>query len=234
MIVKALRDVSRSSWLSAETGTPVDFAREICCSLSQASEREWLVTNGIGGFASGTIAGVLTRRYHGLLIAALKPPLGRTLLVTKLEETARYDGEDYPLSTDRWADGTLSPEGYRHIERLIAGYPWFGDWGRDTMIALPGLTIATGRTEVARSVLQTFARFVDRGMLPNVFPDIGETPEYNTVDATLWYFEAIRQYFSATRDEQFLVSIFPTLAEIIDCHSRGTRYNIQVDSADGL
>src|SRR5215472_107396 len=118
MIVKALRDVSRSSWLSAETGTPVDFAREICCSLSQASEREWLVTNGIGGFASGTIAGVLTRRYHGLLIAALKPPLGRTLLVTKLEETARYDGEDYPLSTDRWADGTLSPEGYRNIERF--------------------------------------------------------------------------------------------------------------------
>src|SRR5215471_17326702 len=445
MIVKASKDLSRSSWLSAETGTPVGFGREICCSLNQASEREWLVTNGIGGFASGTIAGVLTRRYHALLIAALKPPLGRTLLVTKLEETARYGGEDYPLSTDRWADGTLSPEGYRHIQcfrldgttpvwtfacadallekriwmqqganttyvryslvrasrvldlelkalvnyrdyhanthagdwrmnvepvdkglrvsafggaapfhlfatsgnwesvhdwyrnfdlscerfrglddredhlhagthhatlrpgesltvvcstdskpelkdvdrawearvrqerallerwtalprcsqaapswvkqlilaadqfvvkrplkqdpdacSVIAGYPWFGDWGRDTMVALPGLTISTGRTEVARNVLETFACFVDRGMLPNVFPDIGETPEYNTVDAALWYFEAIRQYFSATRDEQFLANIFPTLAEIIDWHSRGARYNIHVDSADGL
>ena len=68
---------------------------------------------------------------------------------------------------------------------VIAGYPWFGDWGRDTMIALPGLTLTTGRPELAARVLRTFARFVDRGMLPNRFPDGSDAPEYNTVDATL-------------------------------------------------
>ena len=99
---------------------------------------------------------------------------------------------------------------------VIAGYHWFGDWGRDTMIALPGLTITTGRTEFARNILHTFGRFVDRGMLPNVAPDVGDTPEYNTVDAALWYFEAIRQYFAATKDERFLSEIFPILTEIID------------------
>ena len=403
------------------------------------------MTNGIGGFASGTISGLLTRRYHGLLIAALKPPLGRTLLVTKLEDAARYAGHSYLLSTNRWTDGALDPQGYRYTERfrldgttpvwtfacadallekriwmqqganttyvqyslvrasrslelelkalvnyrdyhatthagdwrmniepvdhglrvsafggavpiyllmasgrsqaahnwyrnfdlscersrglddredhlhggtfqaalkpgesrtficgtdskpeldaigaweervrherallerwtsllpalsqtapswvkqlvlaadqfivnrplkedpaacsVIAGYHWFGDWGRDTMISLPGLTISTGRAEITRNVLRTFSRFVNRGMLPNVFPDIGEAPEYNTVDATLWYFEATRQYFAATKDEKFLSEIFPTLAEIIDWHSRGTRYSIHVDSGDGL
>ena len=72
---------------------------------------------------------------------------------------------------------------------IIAGYPWFGDWGHDTMIALPGLTLITGRPEIARSILRTFSHFVDQGMLPNRFPEVGEEPEYNTVDATLWYFE---------------------------------------------
>ena len=76
------------------------------------------MTNGIGGFASGTIGGLATRRCHGLLIAALKPPLGRTLLVAKLEGTALYERQSFSLSTDRWADGTLSPQGYRHVERF--------------------------------------------------------------------------------------------------------------------
>src|SRR5262250_116814 len=84
--------LARTGYLSTETASPVQFGREICASLYEASEREWLVTNGIGGFASGTVSGLLTRRYHGLLIAALKPRLGRTLLVTKLEDTARYAG----------------------------------------------------------------------------------------------------------------------------------------------
>ena len=430
---------------ATETAPWVQFGREICGSVCEASEREWLVTNGLGGFASGTVSGLLTRRYHGLLIAALKPPLGRTLLVAKLEDVARYADHNYPLTTNRWSDGTLDPQGYRYIERfhldgtspvwtfacadallekrvwmqqggnttyvqyslmraslplelelkalvnyrdyhanthagdwrmniepvdhglrvsafqdavpiyllmpscrsesahnwyrnfdlscersrglddredhlhagtfqatlragesrtflcstdskpeldalrawegrarherallerwtaalpsspqaapswvkqlvlaadqfivsrpvkddphacsVIAGYHWFGDWGRDTMIALPGLTISTGRTEIARNVLRTFSRFVDRGMLPNVFPDVGEAPEYNTVDATLWYFEAIRQYLAATNDVEFLSEIYPVLDEVIDWHVRGTRYRICVDSADGL
>ncbi len=430
----------------------VDFGREICGSLEDAEQREWLVTNGIGGFASGTIAGLATRRYHGLLVAALKPPLGRTLLVAKLDETVHYDGQSYPLATNRWwnpSGGTvIDPHGYQQIERfrldgttpvwtfacadallekriwmqqgsntiyvryelirggaasgrlkielkalvnyrdfhanthagdwrmsvsavehglriaafdsavpfyllsastvaepahiwyrnfdlaveryrglddhedhlfagtfraelapgqsvtfvlstepapdldghraghlrqshqrellrcwaaahpqaardapawvrqlvlaadqfivsrplpdnadalsVIAGYHWFGDWGRDTMIALPGLTLATGRPEVARNILRTFARFIDRGMLPNMVPQAGETPEYNAVDATLWFFEAVRQYYLATRDTGLLRELFPLLAEVVEWHVRGTRYNIRVDPADGL
>ena len=423
----------------------VDFGREICGTLEIAEQREWLVTNGIGGFASGTVAGNPTRRYHGLLMAALKPPLGRTLLVSKLDETAQYMGGSYALATNRWGGGFVDPHGYLYIERfrldgttpvwtyacadsllekrvwmkhgsnttyvryelirasapmdldikalvnyrdyhftahagdwhmdiqpvkrglrvrafdgavpffllsdsakaepdhdwyrnyflalahyrglddmedhlhagtfrarlkpgksltivlateespeldgstarstasqrdqtllehwvaahpqaamdspawvrqlvfaadqfivarplkddpeacsVIAGYHWFGDWGRDTMIALPGLTLAAGRPEVARKILLTFARFVDRGMLPNVFPDAGETPEYNTVDATLWLFQAVRDYFAATRDLAFLQEIYPTLVDIVDSHFAGTRYNIHVDPKDGL
>ena len=423
----------------------VSFGREICADLAAAEQREWLVTNGIGGFASGSVAGVLTRRYHGLLIAALKPPLGRTLLVSKLEETADYDGRTFAMSANRWVGGSIDPQGYRQIERfrlagttpvwtyqcgdallekrvwmehganttnvrytllrgsqplrltakvlanyrdyhstthagdwrmhveavphglrvvafegatpfyllsseasavpahdwyrnfllaiasyrglddredhlhagtfraqlstgdsvtlvfstdpgpnldgrlaenmcstrerdllerwaatdreaakeapawvrqfvlaadqfivsrpiatdpearsVIAGYHWFGDWGRDTMIALPGLTLSTGRPEIARSILRTFARFVDRGMLPNVFPDAGETPEYNTADATLWYIEAIRQDYASARDRELLQELFPVLADIVNWHVRGTRYNIHADLADGL
>jgi predicted glycogen debranching enzyme len=102
------------------------------------------------------------------------------------------------------------------------------------MVALPGLTIATRRTDVARQILLAFARFVDGGMLPNNFPDAGGKPEYNTVDAALWYFEAIRQYYDATHDAATLQTLFSVLESIIDCHVQGTRYNIHVDPADGL
>jgi len=415
--------------------TPIDFGRAICSNLPAAESREWLVTNGIGGYASGTIANLLTRRYHGLLVAALNPPLGRTVLATKLDETILYDERTYHLYANRWMNGVLDPHGYRHIERfrlegtipvwtfsfadallekwiwmqpganttyvhyrllrasgsleissktlvnyrdfhaetrvadwhidvhraknglriqafeqatpfyllsanakielknewyrgfslameqyrgftgiddhlnagdfclvlapgesltivlstepnpnldgesalterqayesdiaarasgippelalaadqfiisrpspednlgghsIMAGYHWFGDWGRDTMIGLPGLTLATGRSEIARSILRTFSRFVDQGMLPNRFPDYGETPEYNTVDATLWYFEAIRAYHIATGDVDLLQELFPILTNIIDWHERGTRYQIHLDPADGL
>jgi len=423
----------------------VHFGREICGDLPAAETREWLVTNGIGGFASGTISGSMTRRYHGLLIAALQPPLGRTQLVAALDETARYTGGNYALATQRWASGAVDPQGYlylqsfrlegatpvwtyaladallekrvwmaqgenttliqytlsrasnplaldlkalvnyrdfhslthahdwhmrivpvergvmvlpfdtatpfylksaqascepqhewyrdcflpRETERglddredhlfaalfratldpgetltivvtteavtsldgaailaqragyegsllkswraqneesaanapawlrqlvlaadqfivsrslpdepdgrsIIAGYHWFGDWGRDTMIALPGLTLVTGRFDIARQILLAFARYVDGGMLPNDFPDAGGKPEYNTVDAALWYFEAVRQYFAATDDSATLEKLFPVLAGMIEAHIAGTRYNIHVDSADGL
>lgn len=117
---------------------------------------------------------------------------------------------------------------------IIAGYHWFGDWGRDTMISLPGLTLSTGRAEVARSILRTFSRYVDQGMLPNQFPDAATVPEYNTVDATLWYFESIRQYYAATEDDDLLLELFPILTDIIDWHCRGTRYTIHLDASDGL
>jgi predicted glycogen debranching enzyme len=117
---------------------------------------------------------------------------------------------------------------------VIAGYHWFADWGRDTMIALPGLTLATGRADVAKQILLAFSRYVDRGMLPNNFPDAGNKPEYNSVDAALWYFEAIQQYFAATGDKPALQELFPVLAGIVDAHVSGTRHQIHVDPADGL
>ena len=96
----------------------MDFGREVTGSLAVAESREWLCTNGLGGFASGTVAGLPTRRYHGLLVAALKPPVGRTVLVGGLHERIEYDGATYELSTARWADGTVAPAGYRLIERF--------------------------------------------------------------------------------------------------------------------
>jgi predicted glycogen debranching enzyme len=117
---------------------------------------------------------------------------------------------------------------------VIAGYPWFSDWGRDTMISLPGLTLPSLRFDVARGMLRTFAHSVSQGMIPNRFPDAGEAPEYNTVDATLWFFEAVRAYLAATHDSDFVrEELYNVLADIVAWHVRGTRYNIRVD-ADGL
>ena len=117
---------------------------------------------------------------------------------------------------------------------IIAGYPWFADWGRDTMIALPGLATGLARYGVAADILRTFAKFVDRGMLPNTFPDRGGPPEYNTADATLWLFHALHDYLGANRDPELTRELFPTLIAIIDAHVEGTRYGIGVDPSDGL
>jgi len=427
----------------------VQFGREICGDLELAESREWLVTNGIGGYASGTVAGTATRRYHGLLLAALQPPGQRTMLVNGLDESVRYQGRTSSLATNHWMSGFISPKGYLQIESfhlegskpvwryaledallekrvwmkqrenttyvqysllrgrgpveleakvmvnyrdfhssthaqnwqmsiepveqglrvrafegavpfylkssgaagtaqhewyrecflpverarglddhedrlfagvfqchlrlgesvtvvfsteehasldgeqersqqanhewklyqawqaqhanvcasrpddepgwlwqlvlaadqflvqrkfadqscgttILAGYPWFSDWGRDAMIALPGLMLATGKADVARETLRTFARFVKDGLLPNTFPDGGGEPEYNTVDATLWFFEALRQYFQATQDLELLGELFPVLASIVDAHVHGTHFNIKLDPVDAL
>ena len=413
----------------------IDLDRATCSTFASAVGREWLVTNGLGGYASGTVAGAATRRYHGLLVAALEPPLGRTVLVAGLELHAEYQGRSHPLSTHEYAGGSVHPDGYRHTEAfvldggvprwtfaigdarltqsiwmgqgtnttyvricletasgpvrlrlsplctyrdyhahsrggwhlattpvpqglridafpgarpyrllcaeatcesrgdwfwnfhhrleaergldstedlfrpgefvldlavggsatlictaepgaveappaalvadqqrraellqpvigepvwvrqlalaadqfivgrgagdgkgatIIAGYPWFGDWGRDTMIALPGLTLPTGRPAVAARILRTFAEHLSDGMLPNRFPDGGAAPEYNTVDATLWYFHALELYLQATGDEALVRELWPRLMEIVDWHLRGTRHGIGVDPADGL
>jgi predicted glycogen debranching enzyme len=117
---------------------------------------------------------------------------------------------------------------------VVAGYPWFTDWGRDAMIALPGLCLTTGRATEAAGILRTFAASVSEGMLPNRFPDSGETAEYNTIDATLWFFRAIERYVEATNDRTLLRDLWPVLVEIVAWHQRGTRYAIHVDPADGL
>ncbi len=415
----------------------IRFGPETCGDVEAASRREWLETNGLGGFASSTLIGLNTRRYHGLLVAAMRPPAGRLLLLAKLDETLVLAGRRYELGVNRYP-GAVHPQGQRylvefrldpfpvftyevegvrieksvfmlhgrnatavtyalrgpaaaavaptqcalelrpliafrdyhalthrnesldarvalepgraslapypglptlhlahdaenatpsgewylsfeypeetargfdHLEDLfqplvltfdlgrrpsacviasteplevaqigayreaevarrsavtatapsahplvlaltaaadqflvareprstvIAGYHWFLDWGRDSMISLPGLALVTGRHEEARGILREFAEHVDRGMLPNRFPDQGEAPEYNTVDATLWFFEAIRDFLERTRDLAFVrARLYPVLTDIVDWHVRGTRYGIRVDE-DGL
>jgi predicted glycogen debranching enzyme len=116
---------------------------------------------------------------------------------------------------------------------VIAGYPWFTDWGRDTMISLPGLLLATGRTHDAAAVLRTFAAHVQDGLIPNRFPDAGGPAEYNTIDASLWFVEAVRAYVAVTDDLAFLRGVFPAVRAVINGYTNGTRYAIGVD-ADGL
>jgi predicted glycogen debranching enzyme len=423
---------------------PIRFGREIAGDLDVLETREWLVTNGIGGYASGSAAGSLTRGYHGLLVASLTPPTDRRVMLVKLDESVQYAGVTYALGTNRWASGSVAPEGYKNLQSfelegsvpvwtfacgdallqkrvwmqreanttyieytvvgaagpvelglsaiadnrvfhntgqvawpvtvnaladgvkvvaadptarpltmrvsqgsvapanelftsfylpqedargllssdshvhvanfqvtltsggtvqvlasaedapsfdtkalstrraydqslldswqmtraanagaapdwiqqyvlaadqfvvdravaqqaagksVIAGYHWFDDWGRDTMISLPGLTLVTGRAPIAGTILRTFAKYVSQGMLPNRFPNVGDTPEYNTMDASLWYFQAIRAYLEATQDHQLLQDLFPILENILEAHVNGTRYGIGVDPADGL
>lgn len=387
--------------------------------LQQARSLEWLETNGIGGFASSTVAGLNARRYHGLLTAAVHPPVGRMVLLSKLEETLCVGGQTFHLSVNQYP-GVLHPQGHQHLQEfrldpfptwvyeaggvslekrlymlqgenttvieyelretrpdcvlvvrpltafrdfhalthansalmpnldftpgviaftpyrgvptlflghdadriastgfwyyrfqyemerdrgfdfeedlfnplefefhlhsrtrativsstaprvvsevsrpkrsepdtdlipalkkaadsyivqrergqsIIAGYPWFADWGRDTMIALPGLALATGRHDTARKLLLTYAGTIDHGMLPNRFPDAGGAPEYNTVDAALWFFEAVRAYLEHTSDYTFVREhLYMKLLDIIEAYRRGTRHAIRAEP-DGL
>ncbi|MBI4532348.1 MAG: glycogen debranching protein, partial [Candidatus Melainabacteria bacterium] len=117
---------------------------------------------------------------------------------------------------------------------IIAGYHWFSDWGRDTMISLPGLTLSTGRAEVAREILKTFGQYLSQGMLPNTFPDSGMTPLYNTADATFWWAWALLKYFKATQDKEFVSTQLPLLDSVVTWHEKGTRYGLHVDPEDGL
>lgn len=117
---------------------------------------------------------------------------------------------------------------------IVAGYHWFTDWGRDTMISLEGLTLCTGRQHEGKAILQTFAHYVKDGLLPNHFPEGERAALYNTVDATLWYFHALDRYIHYTGDKETLHSLYPTLRSIIDHHVRGTHFGIGMDSKDGL
>ncbi|HMS40088.1 MAG TPA: amylo-alpha-1,6-glucosidase [Pyrinomonadaceae bacterium] len=411
----------------------ISFDTETCTNFASATSREWLETNGIGGFASSTISGANSRRYHGLLTAATKPPLGRITMLSKFEETLTIGDKSFELSSNQYPNAvnpngfkylksfsldpfpvwlfeiegieiekkifmlngqnttvcqwsikdksqianrksqielkpllsfvdyhalqhetdTINPEfkisencvsikpyndlpelffahnaekiettgfWYRNFEyaiekergfdfredlfqpfslqfdlantatvivsmekqdfadakkfekseisrrkdliknakvktdfaknlvlaadqfivsrgagkTVIAGYPWFSDWGRDTMIALNGLTLATNRTDIARNILLEFSENLSEGMLPNRFPDSNEEAEYNTVDATLWYFEAIRAFAEKTQDYDFVRdNLYKKLVNVIIWHLEGTRFHIHVDT-DGL
>jgi len=130
------------------------------------------------------------------------------------------------------ADSFIAKRG-KELTTVLAGYPWFTDWGRDTMIALPGLTLTSGKFDVAKKILLSFARYCDKGMIPNVFPDAGETPEYNTVDASLWFVVAAWKYWKASGDDAGAKQLLPALSEVIKFYRDGTRYDIYADT-DGL
>src|SRR6185436_6181161 len=120
------------------------------------------------------------------------------------------------------------------VRTVIAGYHWFTDWGRDTMISLEGLTLVTGRTASAAATLRTFATYVREGLIPNMFPDGDTAGLYHTADASLWFFHAVDRYLTATGDLSLRRELLPVLRHIVECHIRGTNFGIGVDPADGL
>jgi predicted glycogen debranching enzyme len=150
----------------------------------------------------------------------------------RLELVEKFPSNKWMRSLSLAADQFIVKRGEHNT--VIAGYHWFADWGRDTMIALPGLCLATGRHEDAKQILLQFSEYISQGMLPNRFPDHGEIPEYNTIDATLWFFIAIYHYYKHTGNKDFVRQMLPFLKDIIEHHYKGTRYNIKVDSSDEL
>lgn len=170
----------------------------------------------------------IDRRYHLIHIAhpAAQQGIGRELIL----------GADQFIITplSRIEDAARARAAGDEIRTIIAGYHWFTDWGRDTMISLEGLAIVTGRQLEAKWILRTFAHYVKEGLIPNMFPEGENEGLYHTADATLWFFHALNRYLKSTRDRDTLRVILPTLLEIVDYHLRGTRFGIGVDPQDGL
>jgi len=175
--------------------------------------------------------------------AETEAPVAGSEVVKSIQNDSKILAARLPKSAPPWIRSLAGASDQFIVRRggagaaaasIIAGYPWFADWGRDTMISLPGLATALGRYDIAANILKTYASFVDRGMLPNRFPDGGEAPEYNTADATLWMFHALEDYLQAKPNPELLGHLFPALASIIHAHVDGTRFGIQVDATDGL
>jgi predicted glycogen debranching enzyme len=191
-------------------------------------------------FNPGHFSVTLKERDQIGIILSTDNPAGRNALELLKEEKARREkllegqpDDETMRQLILAADQFIVKRG-DNLKTIVAGYHWFTDWGRDTMISLPGLCLSTGRYEDAKKIIAAFAQSVSRGMLPNRFQDNGEEPEYNNVDGTLWYFIAIKKYLEATGDDEFVINeILPVLKDIIDWHFKGTRYNIHVDD-DGL
>ncbi len=173
----------------------------------------------------GASLALLVGREAALRSAARRGPVGESALGLRLALAADQflvRGAAYPA---------LGPP--RDGATVIAGYPWFAGWGRDTMISLNGLCLATGRTAIARAVLEHFALYLDQGMIPNYFPEDGTAPLYDTLDASLWFVLATHAYVAATEDHELVEKLLPAFEEVVRWHVEGTRHGIRLD-ADGL
>jgi predicted glycogen debranching enzyme len=190
-------------------------------------------------FMPGVISAELTRGdKSGLIVAAATETLPWTnwqQTRKRIDERTDSAASDDPLAlalTRAADDFVVRSESGRPT--IIAGYPWFGDWGRDTFISLPGLCLVTGRFDDARAIIDSFSKYVDGGMIPNCFPDYGNPPQYNTADASLWYTHAIDRYLAYTQDWEFIADqMFDVVAAILDAHEKGTRHGIALRD-DGL
>jgi predicted glycogen debranching enzyme len=158
------------------------------------------------------------------------PPAARTGVSGRLVLAA----DQFIIAPTRSTDEAWARAVGQDVRSVIAGYHWFTDWGRDTMISLEGLTLSTGRHATAAAILRTFHHHVRDGLLPNLFPEGESQGLYHTADATLWFFHAVDRYLQHTKDEQLLRDFYPALAGIIAHHQKGTRHNIRVDPKDGL
>lgn len=157
----------------------------------------------------------------------------------RTERASRIRRRTVTKRPDRFAEALRQAAGAFFVRQgsrqtVIAGYPWFTDWGRDTFISLPGLFLVTGRYEAAWHVIESFIPFVSEGMVPNRFPDLGQDPEYNTIDASLWFIHTVDRYLVYSKDRKRVRAVaWPAIKQILDGYRQGTRYNIKMD-VDGL
>jgi predicted glycogen debranching enzyme len=232
--------------VSARDATRVEFAEEVARGYHHVSEL-YASCRARLTFADGTAAMLLTTEAdHQADVPVqewLEQERQRRLTLLALPDTVADDFEaELTLAADQFV---IAPVGHApaasavrttgaYSRSVIAGYHWFTDWGRDTMISLDGLTLVSGRHAEAAEILRMFAGHVVDGLIPNLFPEGHRTGLYHTADATLWFFEAIHRYTERTRDQSVLADLLPTLVEILRCHRRGTLFGIGVDATDQL
>jgi predicted glycogen debranching enzyme len=203
----------------------IDLARGQDVTLT-ASTEPWETLEAL--HPSATLTAESERR-HRLL--ALAPPEAQTGVAAELLLAA----DQFLIApAGRVADAARAHAAGDEVRTVIAGYHWFTDWGRDTMISLEGLTLCTGRHIEAGYILRTFGHYVRDGLIPNLFPEGEKEGLYHTADATLWFFHAIHRYLQRTGDRETLRLLLPRLLDIVQHHLRGTHFGIRVDPADGL
>ena len=222
-------EASRGYEARGQLYSPGRFRAELTTTVGVAlvaSTEEWPT---IAILSPGEILAAETERRHRLIASAV--PRARTGALAELVLAA---DQFVFRPVGRRADHVRARAAGDEACSVIAGYHWFTDWGRDTMISLEGLTLITGRFAEAGAILRTFAHHVHDGLVPNLFPEGESQGRYHTADATLWFFHAIDRYLRATSDQITLQQLLPILRTIIDAHLRGTSFGIGVDPADGL